>query len=78
MSLQKVYRIEDCRTDEQCRREAELSGNCDRSPTLHNLRLNALFELTDWSDDDLDIITEMRCGESWVTNDGYKITRQDS
>ena len=46
MSLQKVYRIEDCRTDEQCRREAELSGNCDRSQTLHNLRLNALFELT--------------------------------
>lgn len=78
MAVKKVYRVEDCRTEEQMEREERLLGVQNRAPTLLNQRLNALFELTNWTDDDLDFITELRCGETWVTPDGYKVTRQDS
>lgn len=74
--MKKVYRIDDCRTDEQLEESLDPSGG--RAEPVLNMRLTELFELTDWTDDDLDIITGLCCGESWTTADGYKITRQDS
>lgn len=47
-------------------------------PTYYNLRWNALLAVTDWSDDQLDVIAELRCGEEYTTVDKYKVRRQDS
>jgi len=61
--LKRVFRLDDIQGESQ---------------TLLNLRWNDLIETTDWTNDDLDCIAELHCGESYTTEEGYKVTRQNS